>query len=84
MVAEWSWIPSCVRIVRRTIILARKTIRRFGVATVADLAATISEATSSTASAEFVTSVLEGRHELSGWTGKTGGSGFAHSLRIVS
>jgi hypothetical protein len=49
-----------VRIVRQTIDLARKAIARFGVATVADVAARLTEATASASSAEFVTGVLEG------------------------
>jgi Sigma-70, region 4/Bacterial RNA polymerase, alpha chain C terminal domain len=53
--------PERVRIVRRTIGIARKVIARFGVATVADVAARITELMSCTTSAEFVTGVLEGR-----------------------
>src|SRR5262249_24810865 len=49
------------RTIRRIIVLARKSVGRFGVTTVADVAARTNEASSSAVSAEFVTGVLEGQ-----------------------
>ena len=53
--------PERTPIVRRTIILAQKAVARFGVATVADVAARVTEAASTPVSADFVTGVLESR-----------------------
>jgi hypothetical protein len=64
--------PERVRMVRRTIVFARKAAARFGVATVADVAARVTEASDAAASAEFVTGVLEGRQGFE-WLDRGGG-----------
>jgi hypothetical protein len=72
--------PGRTRMVRRTIILAQKAVSRFGVVTVADVAARVTEAVSAPVSAEFVTGVLEGRRAFE-WLDREGGWLWFRSLR---
>lgn len=51
-----------VRMTKRTIVLARKAISQFGVATVADVAAILSDKIASQVTPEFVTRVIEGQN----------------------
>src|SRR5262249_27056973 len=65
--------PESVRMVRRTIHLARNSVAHYGVATIADVAARVTETVGTATSAEFVTGVLECRQGFewldreSGW-----------------
>jgi hypothetical protein len=72
--------PERVRLVRRTILLARKSVARFGVATIADVAARVTEAVGARTSAEFVTGVLEGRQGFQ-WLDREAGWFWIRSLR---
>jgi hypothetical protein len=71
--------PERVRMGRRTIFLARKAVERFGVSTVADVAARVTQAMSAVAPAEFVIGVLEGRQEFE-WLDREAGWFWIRSL----
>jgi hypothetical protein len=72
--------PDRVRVLRRTITLARKAVARFGVTTIADVAARVARSGKTEVSMEFVAGMLEGRPEFE-WLDQVAGWFWIRSLK---